>query len=91
MERVDLERTPHAERQRWRAGGEWDELAPKVAVGTLADGRWYVRIYARNTQVRARPVRWPNERHGCVYAGERQARGTARRWMRTLGGEWVEA
>lgn len=84
MERVDLGAEPHAERQRWRNGDEWDERAPKVAVGELHDGRWYVRMYAGG--VRGEDAR--------AYAGPRAefyARGTARRWMRTVGGEWTEA
>lgn len=87
MERVDITRIRHAERQRWRAGGEWDEAAPKVAVGELDDGRWYVRRYAGPAVDFPKPGT-------CVYGGEnaeRYARGTAGRWMRTLGGEWVEA
>jgi hypothetical protein len=87
VERVDLEGVLHAERHRWRSGGEWDEQAPKIAVGQLADGRWYVRRYAG-------PVRsWPRT-SACAYAGrhaEGYARRTARCWMRTLGGKWVEA
>ena len=82
VERVDLAQEPHAERQRWRNGGEWDESAVKVAVGELGDGRWYVRCYGGG-------------RDGArAYAGERAewyARRTAARWMRTFGGEWVEA
>ena len=87
MERVSLERVRHAERIRWRAGGEWDQHAPKIAVGELADGRWYVRRYDGPLQ------RWPAA-GTCVYAGPRArwyATRTAWRWMRTLGGEWVEA
>jgi hypothetical protein len=94
VERVDLERVRHADRQRWRSGGEWNEHAPKIAVGQLADGRWYARIYAGNTYLCARPVSWPGERKGCAYAGEHAewfARRTARCWMRTLGGKWIEA
>jgi hypothetical protein len=86
VERVDLGRERHAERQRWRNGGEWDESATKVAVGRLADGRWYVRRYSGCS-------RWPY-RGPRAYTGphaEHYARGTARRWMRTIGGTWVEA
>lgn len=46
MERVNLMRERSALRRRWRNGDEWDERATKVAVGTLADGRWYARRYA---------------------------------------------
>ncbi len=87
MERVDLSSTPHAERQRWRAGDEWDRLAPKVAVGDLPDGRWYARLYDGAQS-------WPRSPRACAYAGpaaEHYARATAGRWMRSLGGTWVEA
>lgn len=86
MERIDLGNVRHAERQRWRNGGEWDQAAPKVAVGELADGRWYVRRYDGY-------ARWPAP-GTCAYTGpaaERLAQDTARRWKRTLGGEWVQA
>lgn len=82
MERVDLGQERHAERQRWRNGGEWDERAAKVAVGQLNGGRWYVRRYGGGEQAAK------------AYAGERAehyARGTAGRWMRTIGGTWAEA
>jgi hypothetical protein len=36
VERVDLAAERHAERQRWRNGGEWDASAAFVAVGELA-------------------------------------------------------
>lgn len=82
MKRVDLAHEPHAERQRWRNGGEWDPGMVGVAVGELADGRWYVRCYgAVEPSARA---------YGPEHA-EWYARGTARRWIRTFGGEWVEA
>ena len=77
----------HAERERWRNGGEWDESATKVAVGELPGGRWYVRLYGGRTPV-------SEEQVGRAYAGrhaERLARGTARRWMRTVGGAWSQA
>jgi hypothetical protein len=86
VERVDLRRERHAERQRWRNGDEWDERATKIAVGELHDGRWYVRIYAGGIDPHT-------ERIGRAYAGphaEHYARGTARRWMRTIGGTWVD-
>lgn len=81
VERVELAHQRKAERQRWRSGSEWDDNAPKIAVGELADGRWYVRQYGPQTRT-------------CAYGGthaEHLARGTARRWMRTLGGEWADA
>jgi hypothetical protein len=87
VERIDLAQHRSALRQRWRNGDEWDPAAAKIAVGVLADGRWYVRRYD------APQVRWP--RPGtCAYAGPDAgwyAWGTARRWMRAVGGEWVEA
>jgi hypothetical protein len=87
VERVDLAQVRHAERARWRAGGEWDRAAPKVAVGELlGGGGWYARLYDW-------PGLWP--RPGvCRYAGpdaEHYARATAGRWMRTIGGDWVKA
>jgi hypothetical protein len=84
VERVDLQSERAVERRRWRNGGEWDEAAAKVAVGELTGGRWYVRMYGAGFL----------ERTACAYAGpyaEHYARGTARRWMRTVGGEWVGA
>lgn len=57
----------------------------KVLVGEVADGRWYARRYAGGVT---------DEQIARVYAGpdaEWYARATARRWMRTIGGEWVEA
>jgi hypothetical protein len=81
VERIDLAGVRHAERQLWRNGDLWDERAAKVAVGETGDGRWYVRRYGGSTAV-------------CAYAGpnaEHYARATARRWMRTVGGEWGEA
>lgn len=83
MERVDLAHERHAERQRWRNGPEWDGRSMKVAVGELADGRWYVRCYGGVYREQARAWSGPHAEH--------YARGTARRWRRTFGGEWVEA
>jgi hypothetical protein len=83
VERVDLASERHAERQRWRNGGEWDPAAAFVAVGELDGGRWYVRRYGRSTWL---------DRGPCAYAGphaEHYARATARRWRRAIGGEWV--
>lgn len=79
---MDLEAERHAERARWRNGGEWDERATKIAVGELDRGRWYVRRYGGG------------DRAELAYAGphaEHYARGTARRWMRTIGGAWIDA
>jgi hypothetical protein len=83
VERVDLDRIGHAERQRWRNGDEWDLRATKIAVGELADGRWYVRCYDG-------PVLPAARAYGPAH-GEHYARGTARRWMRVFGGSWAEA
>lgn len=84
MERIDLDHVRHCERQRWRNGDEWASEATFVAVGTLAAGGWYARWYGRG----------PLRPGACAYEhanAERLARATARRWMRTLGGTWVEA
>jgi hypothetical protein len=83
MERVDLAHERTAQRQLWRNGDLWDELAIKVAIGELADGRWYVRRYGSRLGQRAIAYAGP--------AAEHYARGTAGRWMRTLGGTWAEA
>lgn len=82
MERVDLRRLRHGERQRWRSGGEWDLNATKIAVGKMADGRWYVRCYDG-------PVFEAALAYGPEH-GEHYARATARRWMRVFGGEWID-
>jgi hypothetical protein len=87
VERVDLERVRHADRDWWRNGGVWDERAAKILVGVLADGRWYARRYSGG-------VSRTDEHMAYAYAepnSEHYARATARRWMRTIGGEWVEA
>lgn len=87
MERIDLAAVHSAARQRWRNGGEWDPAAAKIVIGEIADGRWYARIYDGRG-------RWPGGRKPCAYSGpgaEHYARATARRWMRTIGGTWVEA
>jgi hypothetical protein len=86
VERVDLRKVRHAERQRWRSGDEWDRRATKIAVGELPDGRWYVRCYDGLTPGPEPLARVYGPKHG-----EHYARGTARRWMRTFGGTWVEA
>lgn len=82
MERIDLSAVRSAMRQWWRNGGLWDEAAVKVIVGECADGRWYVRRYGGGTE-RVIGYDGPDAEH--------YARGTAGRWMRTVGGEWVEA
>jgi hypothetical protein len=87
MERIYESPMRGAVRQRWRSGGEWDQAAAKVIVGERPDGRWYARIYAGSG-------RWPDRGGACAYSGanaEWLARATAARWMRTIGGTWVEA
>jgi hypothetical protein len=89
VERIDLTRLDGKTRhQTWRRGWVYGPFVTHVAVGELADGRWFAERYGRAASVR-------DLREGaCVYAGpkaEWYARGTARRWMRTVGGEWVEA
>lgn len=70
-------------RQWWLNGDPWDPGTTQVVVGER-DGGWYARWFGRG------PLR-----HGaCVYVcanAEHYARSTARRWMRTVGGEWTEA
>lgn len=89
VERIDLTRLDGKTRhQTWRHGWVYGPFVTHVAVGELADGRWFAERYGRAASVR-------DKREGaCVYAGpdaEHYARGTARRWMRTVGGTWVEA
>jgi hypothetical protein len=82
VERIDLAAVHSACRQRWTSGGLWDYSAVKVLVGEVADGRWYVRRYDGGPD------------RAIVYAGpnaEHYARKTAGRWMRTVGGSWIEA
>lgn len=82
---MDLERRyPHV-RGRWRDGGEWAPRTRHIVVGVLPDGRWYA-VWAYLTDQAEPPA--------CAYDGphaEWYARGTARRWRRTFGGEWIEA
>ena len=89
MERVDLTRLDgNTRHQTWRRGWVYGPFVTHICVGELADGRWFAERYGRAASRR-------DLREGaCVYAGpdaEHYARGTARRWMRTVGGEWVEA
>lgn len=89
MERVDLARVHGKTRhQIWHNGWPLGPFVTHVCVGELADGRWFAERYGRNASVR-------DLREGAaVYAGpnaEWYARATARRWMRTVGGTWVEA
>lgn len=81
MERIDLAAVRSAMRQWWTSGDLWDERAPKVLVGEVADRRWYVRRYAGGPE------------QVIAYKGENAkhyAEKTAGRWMRTIGGTWVE-
>jgi hypothetical protein len=80
MERIDLAAVRSAMRQWWRNGDLWDESAVKVVVGEVDDGRWYVRRYGGGPE-RVIAYGGPNAEH--------YALGTARRWMRTIGGEWT--
>jgi hypothetical protein len=87
MERVSESPMRGAIRQMWCNGDLWDERAPRVIVGETPDGRWYARICAGTR-------RWPDRGGACAYSGDNAewlARGTALRWMRTLGGQWAEA
>lgn len=83
VRKFDLRHLPHAERQRWRNGGEWDERATKVAVGELGGGWWYARIYG--------PYDWVYEQIGRAWPSERLARRAAAGWMRIEGGTWLDA
>jgi hypothetical protein len=85
VELVDLDAVPHAVRALWCTGDLWDPHSTKVEVGELKTGGWYARIWD-----------CPSPRIGvrktCAYAGpdaEHYAWATARRWMRTVGGEWL--
>lgn len=89
MERIDLTRLDGKERHAtWRNRWPLGPFATFVSVGELEGGRWFAERYGRAASVR-------DKREGApVYSGpnaEHYARGTARRWMRTVGGEWVEA
>ena len=87
VERIFEDPPRGAVRQRWTSGDLWDRAAAKVIVGERTDGRWYARIYDG-------PRRWPDRGGACTYSGPKAkgyAEATARRWMRTIGGEWVEA
>jgi hypothetical protein len=73
-----------AVRQWWRNGDPWDQHATQVFVGER-DGYWYARWHGGPAVLRP---------GAAVYDGPRAkwyARATARRWMRTVGGEWIEA
>jgi len=71
-------------RQWWRNGDLWDQRTTQVFVGER-DDCWYARWDGAGMGLRP---------GAALYSGphaESYARGTARRWMRTVGGEWVEA
>lgn len=72
----------------WRHGWVYGPFVTHVVVGELADGRWFAERYGRAASRR-------DKREGaCVYDGpdaEHYAQATAQRWMRTVGGEWVDA
>jgi hypothetical protein len=89
VERLDLTGVHGKDRlAMWR--NRWDQgpFVTHVGVGKLDDGRWFAERYGRAASVR-------DKREGAaVYDGphaEHYARATARRWMRTVGGEWAEA
>ena len=89
MERVDLaHENGKAPEQSWISGGPQSPFRSTVRVGQLADGRWYAERVGRAASVRDK------QQGACVYeSGDRGryfAVATARRWMRTVGGEWVE-
>ena len=89
VERVNLNVEIYAERrddqQVWRNGDPWATATTTVAFGALPDsGRWYARWFGQG----------PLRAGDCVYSGrhaEVLALATARRWMRTIGGEWADA
>lgn len=89
MERVDLTYEYGGEVvQTWRTGWVEGPFATAIRLGRLGDGRWYA-------ECRGRAMSRRDREGACVYGpdgrGEHLARGTARRWMRTVGGDWVEA
>jgi hypothetical protein len=89
VERVDLTWEDGKTRlERWRHGWAQGPFVTHVGVGQLADGRWFAERTGRAA------TRRDMQEGAAVYAGphaEHYARGTARRWMRTIGGEWMEA
>jgi hypothetical protein len=88
VERVNLDvlayTEPRNDRSVWVNGDPWSAGTTTVIVGELPEsGSWYARWFGRG------PLR-PGD---CIYTGanaEHYARATARRWMRTVGGVWVE-
>ena len=82
MERVFETPMRGAIRRAWRNGGVWDRGTTEVFVGER-DGGWYARWHGASGALRP---------GAAVYSGphaEWYAQGTARRWMRTVGGDWV--
>lgn len=73
---------------RWTTGWSHGPFTTTITVGRLRDGRWYAERHGRAATRR-------DKRQGaCVYGasdrGRRLALDTARRWRRTVGGEWAE-
>jgi hypothetical protein len=76
-EPVTLHRAQYECRARWeRAGYRGGPYAATIAVGTLANGRWYVDV-----------VGGPNRRPR-AYPTKADAWTVVRNWMRHFGGEW---
>jgi len=84
VERIDLRRRYPGVQAQWCDGKPWARRTRLVVVGVLPDGRWYAAQGSLGDE---------REPPACAYTGphaQHYARGTARRWMRTLGGTWVE-
>lgn len=73
---------------RWTTGDPYGPFATTITFGRLADGRWFVHCAGRKARRRDK------QEGACVYSatdrGRRLALDTARRWRRTIGGEWVQ-
>jgi hypothetical protein len=67
----------------WRNGDPWASTTAEIVLGVLPDGRWYACVHGGRHDPPAAAYDGPHAEH--------YARGTARRWRRTFGGEWVEA
>lgn len=84
MERVDLTQVHGLDRRaRWHNGWQWGPFVTFIEVGQMPDGRWYANRTGRGANW------WDLRKGACVYDREHYARATARRWMRTVGGEWT--
>jgi hypothetical protein len=86
VERIDLGNSFPQVKCIWRNGDPWGSRTVQIVLGGLPGDRWYVAALGWCAP-------W-SELPGCAYAGEHAehyALATARRWMRTVGGEWVEA